>query len=488
MSVDKRIINYVQGTLGRGYLVEQIKSALTTQGWSQPEIDDTILQVQNEQKLNQAATTAPPAPPKHTNKLIVPSHLSVSQVLLYLGGIIMVLAGIIFVGINWSQWGSIARVFAILLPLLICHAIGLRLWFIEQNKSQGIVLLVVSALLFPFFLSVLFFETHTFRVPFNEGFNLTVSLLSLFLYLIFSYVFKHPIWSLIYQSAGLFAYYSFIQLLGLRYSAERDTMPWLFLVPGILYLYLATLYEKYQFRIQAHYSYVMSTVVVTVAFLQILSSMLHDPFTNTLWLLLIAGIVFFLIGVLLERTNHLQFCLAPYRVGAIIVFLALFRLTAEGSLLIGFVGTGFGHTSNLYGWTNLITGFIFLLIANVLGVLPKYQLNEAGQFKGFYNLVGSFWILAAIFYLGLEGPRPIYETLLLITSLVFIFGSIPKRAKEFLLTGTLFLIVYIFAIGGEYFQDQVGWPITLFATGLTCMGIGIAIEKVRRKYFTLTKS
>ena len=78
--------------------------------------------------------------------------------------------------------------------------------------------------------------------------------------------------------------------------------------------------------------------------------------------------------------------------------------------------------------------------------------------------------------------------MLLLASLGFIFGSIPKLTRQFLLIGTLFLVVYIFMIGGEYFQNEVGWPITLFVAGLISMGIGVAMERVRRKYFTVVKS
>ena len=47
----------------------------------------------------------------------------------------------------------------------------------------------------------------------------------------------------------------------------------------------------------------------------------------------------------------------------------------------------------------------------------------------------------------------------------------------------LFLIIYIFDIGGEYFQNQIGWPITLFVAGILSMGVGIGIEVIRRNYF-----
>lgn len=92
-------------------------------------------------------------------------------------------------------------------------------------------------------------------------------------------------------------------------------------------------------------------------------------------------------------------------------------------------------------------------------------------------------ILGGLFGLGLDGKKFVYETMLLLGSLGFIFFSIPIKSRTFLYVGTWFLIVYIFGIGGEYFQNQVGWSITLFIAGLLSMSIGFGMEKLRKQYF-----
>jgi membrane-associated protease RseP (regulator of RpoE activity) len=46
----------------------------------------------------------------------------------------------------------------------------------------------------------------------------------------------------------------------------------------------------------------------------------------------------------------------------------------------------------------------------------------------------------------------------------------------------MFLIVYIFDIGGEYFSDNVGWPITLLIAGVLSMGVGFVFEQLRKRY------
>ena len=127
---------------------------------------------------------------------------------------------------------------------------------------------------------------------------------------------------------------------------------------------------------------------------------------------------------------------------------------------------------------------IYLIFAYIIEKLKNIGFKEALKQRNFFNIVGPLWVLGTIFYLGLGGKKPVYETLLLLSSLSFIFGSIPRLTRQYLYIGTIFLIIYIISIGGEYFQNEVGWPITLFIAGLTSMGISIFMEKIRRKYFT----
>ena len=81
------------------------------------------------------------------------------------------------------------------------------------------------------------------------------------------------------------------------------------------------------------------------------------------------------------------------------------------------------------------------------------------------------------------GKQPLFETLILIGSLVFIFSSVLRQSKIFLYEGTFFLVIYIFSIGYEYFQNQIGWPLTLLVAGLLSMFTGLMIEKLRKRYF-----
>ena len=43
-------------------------------------------------------------------------------------------------------------------------------------------------------------------------------------------------------------------------------------------------------------------------------------------------------------------------------------------------------------------------------------------------------------------------------------------------------------MAGEYFKDDVGWPVILFVVGLMSMGISVFIEKIKRKHITTVDS
>jgi hypothetical protein len=484
---NKQLLDYAQKTLEVGCSVEQINTALSQQGWGAAEINEALIEAQKIINQKNTILATPPAPQKKSEWDIEIKNLSASQILLYLGGLIVVLAGIFYISINWSQWESAARICAILIPVLICYGVGAPMWSSGQYKKQGIVFLVIGSLLFPIFLSVMFKELKIFAQPFDDNFNLTVSLLTFILYLICNFTFRFPIWAILYQGEGLFVYYFFLKLIGVESVYKDPLMAWLFLLPGTAYLLLSLFYDKNEKKDEGRYSYVIGTLVLVFSFIRLFAETFGHDKQYLAWLLLILGVAYFLLGIFYEKTDFKKYCPAIYFIGTGVVFFSLLKLASDGYLLKFLTGSADNYDQDIIGWSNFIVGAIYLLFAYIVGKLKNLHLEEASKYKGFFNLVGPFWILGAIFYLGLNGKKPVYETLLLLSSLGFIFGSIPRLMKQYLLIGTLFLIIYIFSIGGEYFQNQVGWPITLFVAGLASMGISIAMEKVRRKYFAVNK-
>jgi membrane-associated protease RseP (regulator of RpoE activity) len=117
--------------------------------------------------------------------------------------------------------------------------------------------------------------------------------------------------------------------------------------------------------------------------------------------------------------------------------------------------------------------------------IDKFKDTWVKGFSGYsqiFNFLATFLILASILYQSLGGKKVDWETALLFTSLGFIFLSTAKASRSYLYLGTMFLIVYIFDIGGEYFSDNVGWPITLLIAGVLSMGVGFVFEQLRKRY------
>lgn len=482
--INKQLLDYVQKSLEDGHPIEQISPALMGQGWNQDDIKEAAMKATEAIARKKSIPMPPPAPPQKSEWNIEVKNLSASQVLLYLGGLIVVLAGVIYIGINWSEWGSGARIAAIFLPMLICYVVGMPMWFSGDHKKQGIAFLVVGSLLFPFFLSVTFKELGIFVQPYNDQFSLAVSALSLLLYVISSFIFRYPAWAFLYDIAGLFTYYFFLKVIGVESIFMKPVMAWLFLILGTAYLLFSGLYERMKQDEAGRYSYAIGAIVIALSFVRLFMETFNND-ANLSWLLLIFGIAYFALGMFYEKNGRTKYTQAPYVIGVGIVFFSLLRLGFDGTLLKNFTSDTVVYNQDIVGWSNVIIGIAYLLMAYVIGKLKDFQFEEASKLKDFFDIVAPLWILGALFYLGTGGQKPVYETLLLISSLGFIFGSIPKLSKHYLLFGTVFLIIYIFDIGAEYFQNQVGWPITLFVAGLLSMGIGVAIERVRRKYFAV---
>ncbi len=487
---NQRIVNYVQKSLEGGYSIEQITTALVEQGWNSPEIHEAYLQALENIQQKKAAQAALPPPPKKSEWSLEIRHLSVSQVLLFLGGLVVVLAGITFIGTNWSQWGYVGRILAILLPMLICYGAGAPMFFSREHKKEGAVFLFIGSLLFPIFLTVTFLELKIFTEEIEDQLYLAVSLLSVVLYLASSFIFRFPIWAFLYHVFGIFMYYSFLKVIGVGDSYKELTMSWFLLIPGTLYIFMSLLYEKFQHAEEGRYSHLIGNWVVVFSLLRLFREVLFEHYSDNskfiIFVLLVLGMGYFGIGILMEKLKYIKYSRFPYLIGTTVVFVSLARIPwiPEMDLFDVYDYAGLKQFPNIL---EVVIGFLFLLISFLIKNLKIYQLEKAAKFSLLFNWVGPYWVLQALRELGSHGSQPVYETLLLLASLGFIFGSIPMKVRQYLYIGTIFLIIYIFGIGAEYFQDQMGWPMTLFVAGLASMGVGVLMEKFRRKYFTVKR-
>lgn len=475
--MNNNLKEYLRKALLRGLSISEIESSLAEKGWESEDVRHAAADAQAIIDNDMKGPLVVPDAPKFGGLNIDLGKVSASQILLYLGGLIVVIAGVIYIGINWSQWGSWMRIFAIFAPMMVCYLAGTFLWFGKKREDTGIVFTIVGSLLFPLFLVVTFSELELFAEAFSNELGLTVSSITFCLYVLLSLVFKFPVWAFLYQAIFLFVYFFFWTVLGFD---EGIQVGFLFLAPAIMYSLLPWFYDMKQKSSEASYSYLLGGVVALFAFVILFGEGFEHEYVA--WILMLLGFVFFGARAWIENFGYKKFASVPYFIGSLYIFVPMYRLAMEGDLLGGIVGGAIDEHS-LVGWSLVASGVIYWIVFWILSKVKGLQVSVARGYGRLYEFASVVFILGGVWYLGLDGHKLVYETMLLIFSLGFIFGSIPRSSRVFLYFGTLFLIIYIFAIGSEYFQNDVGWPITLFIAGLLSMGVGVLIEKVKKRYF-----
>ncbi|MFC1640960.1 hypothetical protein ACFL2D_02845 [Patescibacteria group bacterium] len=474
---------FVEQAFDRSYSRSKTISLLEKQGWDKTDIEEAVAATEKKIQTRRSAPLTPPKPPKRAewNANINLSEITASQVLLFLGALIVVLAGAIYIGIGWSQWTPLSRIIAIFLPTVICYGVGMSLWAKAKHKKEGAVFITVGSLLFPFFLVVFFKQLELFETPYNYNFILTTSFFTFIQFLILALLLKFSVFILLYQVTFIVMAYSFVRTIGVGPLRETTSLAWIFSVIGLAYLFLEILYKKYKQKTAGQYSFIIGVAILFISATELLfASMLHN---RVVWLALLLGMAYFCTGLLLESYKRKTYAHVLYVAGVYIGSFSFIHLCGSTKLITHFVDFPHADKFTIAGWAFILVGLLYLLIGFLLSMLRKYGLEGASNYRPFFSNVGPIVIILAVFALGLDGHKIGYETALLLLSLGYIFGSIPGKRRLYLLTGTLFLVIYIFSIAGEYFQDEVGWPLALFFAGMLSMGISVLMERIRRKYF-----
>ncbi|HSW96523.1 MAG TPA: DUF2157 domain-containing protein [Candidatus Saccharimonadales bacterium] len=157
------------------------------------------------------------------------------------------------------------------------------------------------------------------------------------------------------------------------------------------------------------------------------------------------------------------------------------------------------------------TWFFFAFTSFLIGTNPyftdidfyEYRFLTVGLsyiFLGYYiattkqkELTGVLYGFGSLFFLGaglaLGGWKPSQNILweVVYPGLVFIilFLSVYLKSKPFLTFGTIFLMIYILKITGEYFSGTLGWPLSLMICGITLIGIGYYAFTLNKKYLSV---
>ena len=178
--------------------------------------------------------------------------------------------------------------------------------------------------------------------------------------------------------------------------------------------------------------------------------------------------------------------------GAFLLSYAAFRknIFVLFSILFGtwffFSLTDFLTAGNLiFSWSffeyrTLLVGLSYVLIGYA------FSKGERATMSGFLYGFGILGLLGAAFSLGgySSGQNSFWELIFPILVLGTLFVSVNLKSKSFLTFGSLFLMIYILKITGEYFMSGLGWPFALVLAGLMFIGVGYLYVYLKKKYIT----
>jgi len=138
-----------------------------------------------------------------------------------------------------------------------------------------------------------------------------------------------------------------------------------------------------------------------------------------------------------------------------------------------------------YDWEFIAYRVLFTGLS--YGVLGYYfSTIRYRALTGFLLGFGVMYFLGAALVLGDWKPHQNVLWELLFPGLVFgvLFLSVYLRSKSFLTFGSIYLVAYISKITIEYFENSLGWPLSLVLIGLGLIAIGYLHLYLKKKYLS----
>ena len=426
---DPRLLEFIIQSFARSRPEDEISAALQGKGWSKAEIDEALARAT--QMLDPGA--APPqVPAKPARPAASPavdlSRVTAARIFLFLGAVVIMSAAVFFISINWEEWSGLERFGSILTPMLVCAAAGLLLWFLSQ-RAVAVYFLLTAGLLIPFVLYMAVWGPSAGRpeyymeqpVLLHWGLSLGVGTV---VYLLCRRFLPHPSWSLL---AGL--------------------------------------------------GFVLCTAFSIAGLLK------AEPEISVHRFALIASAIVLLVGLYAERGRHAVDAMLLYLVAWVGLVFSLLALGFSGGMLPDDIVEEYAYSgagANIHGISTVLAGVVCLGLAYLTRILSGVGFAGLTAYRGILGFFGCGMLLLGALLTGADDELPVYETAFLLLSLAAIFVGQRIRVRSFLYLGTLFVIIYVFSTGFEYFEDEMGWPIILFCAGLVSMVVGFAVDRWSR--------
>ncbi len=128
----------------------------------------------------------------------------------------------------------------------------------------------------------------------------------------------------------------------------------------------------------------------------------------------------------------------------------------------------------------LFVGLSYLFLGYYFSFTEQKALTEP-----LYSFGTLFFLGAALVLGGWQPSQNIFWELafpLIVFSILLL--SVKLKSKAFLTWGTIFLMLYILKITGEYFSGTLGWPLSLMVAGISLIGVGYYAFTMKKKYLS----
>ncbi len=146
----------------------------------------------------------------------------------------------------------------------------------------------------------------------------------------------------------------------------------------------------------------------------------------------------------------------------------------------------FDVTADVGRCTVMVLGISYLLVAYYYHLSREStERGERMEKKAVENVLYGIGMSAVL------APALFFGGLFDLLSLALIFGafylSVYVKSRTMLMSGALFLMIWIIKMTSEYFADSISWPLALIVVGFLVIGVGYGTFYVNRKFLS-TKS
>jgi serine/threonine-protein kinase len=370
-------------------------------------------------------------------------RLSLSQVTLYLGAWILVLGAVLVVLFDYQRFAGTPAVLVTAAAAVSTCYIGILCWR-KGLRRIGVAYLLAFCLLLPVFLMVAMGQ-YGFLTALTRN-NKTLEFFSRF------------------ESFR---------------NATNAQLWWAiaFSLPG--YIWIRRFTRSQVFSLVLAFMGAM-LCLVTLLRMGMLDWLENDPGKVYLRLLPFA-VIFFLLGLGIERlrldadSRYFYIFAVAFTLAGLSGVAGLHKPYAEW--LKSVVPRTRGQTEYLF----MINALIYFTLQHLCDRVSSAQMRWVAKT---FRFVIPGHILTSLLSLGLRASDAwhehladaglrhearFFEVLLPLAACAFIFGSIPKQMKNFLVTGLLFLAIGIIRLQQDLFHQRAAWPLCLLFGGLALM-------------------